>query len=54
MTTSYFWACGLCRLHGLYLDYPSEALVKATTALAFSLHDLDRIEKLVLLTRVPP
>ncbi len=44
-------ARGLRRLHRLYLDYPSEALVKAaTTALAFGLHDLDRIEKLVLRT----
>jgi hypothetical protein len=44
-------ARGLRRLHRLYLDYPSEALAKAaTTALAFGLHDLDRIERLVLRT----
>jgi transposase len=42
---------GLRRLHRLYLDYPSEALAKAAaTALAFGLHDLDRIERLVLRT----
>jgi hypothetical protein len=44
-------ARGLRRLHRLYLDYPSEALAKAAaTALAFGLHDLDRIERLVLRT----
>jgi hypothetical protein len=42
---------GLRRLHRLYLDYPNEALAKAAaTALAFGLHDLDRIERLVLRT----
>lgn len=42
---------GLRRLHRLYLDYPDEALAKAAaTALAFGLHDLDRIERLVLRT----
>jgi hypothetical protein len=44
-------ARGLRRLHRLYLDYPDEALAKAAaTALAFGLHDLDRIERLVLRT----
>lgn len=44
-------ARGLRRLHRLYLDYPSEALAKAAaTALAFGLHELDRIERLVLRT----
>jgi transposase len=42
---------GLRRLHRIYLDYPSEALAKAAaTALAFGLHDLDRIERIVLRT----
>jgi hypothetical protein len=42
---------GLRRLHRLYLDYPSEALDKAAaTAVAFGLHDIDRIERLVLRT----
>ena len=44
-------ARGLRRLHRLYLDYPAESLAKvAATALAFGLHDLDRIERLVLRT----
>ncbi len=44
-------ARGLRRLHRLYLDYPNESLAKvAATALAFGLHDLDRIERLVLRT----
>jgi transposase len=42
---------GLRRLHRLYLDYPNEALDKAAaTAMAFGLHDLDRVERLVLRT----
>ncbi len=44
-------ARGLRRLHRLYLDYPAESLAKvAATALAFGLHDLDRVERLVLRT----
>ena len=44
-------ARGLRRLHRLYLDYPDEALAKAAaTAVAFGLHDIDRIERLVLRT----
>jgi hypothetical protein len=44
-------ARGLRRLHRLYLDYPNEALVKAAaTAVAFGLHDIERIERLVLRT----
>jgi transposase len=44
-------ARGLRRLHRLYLDYPNEVLAKAAaTAVAFGLHDIDRIERLVLRT----
>lgn len=44
-------ARGLRRLHRIYLDYPNEALTKAAaTAVAFGLHDLERIERLVLRT----
>ena len=39
------------RLYRLYLDYPAEALQKAAaTALAYGLHDMARIERLVLRT----
>lgn len=39
------------RLYRIYLDYPAEALQKAAaTALAFGLHDMARIERLVLRT----
>jgi Mu transposase, C-terminal domain len=44
-------ARGLRKLHRLYMDYPDEAFAKAAaTAVAFGLHDLDRIERLVLRT----
>lgn len=37
------------RLHKMYLDYPTEVLVNAVTdALAFDLHDLGRIDQMVL------
>jgi transposase len=37
------------RLHKMYLDYPTQVLVDAVTeALAFDLHDLERIEQMVL------
>lgn len=37
------------RLHKMYLDYPTEVLVDAVTeAIAFDLHDLGRIDQMVL------
>jgi Mu transposase, C-terminal domain len=44
-------ARALRRLYRLYLDYPAEALDKAAaTALDFGVHDIPRIERLVLRT----
>ena len=40
---------GVRRLHKMYLDYPTDVLIDAVTdALAFDLHDLERIEQMVL------
>jgi len=51
LVKSHHGARGLRRLHRLYLDYPNEALAKAATdATAFGLHDIARIERLVLRT----